>query len=166
MPSLPVYATQYLRYSCIVLLVISLIAASYNLTRRIHAENVSRAVDVVVDYQQLSSLAASQGISLDLALEKIKAAGATSVALPEETLISLKEQGKLIISGKIGWANIDQYLPAGWSADDPASSIITADATVRTQDYYRINARFTRRKICLPSLRVLSCVVNWNKSAC
>lgn len=125
-------STQFLRYCCLALIVIGLFAAAYNLTRRIHAESSSRAVDVVVDYQQLTALAASQGVSLDSALAQMKKSGATSVALSEETLQSLKDQGKLVFSGKIGWANIDQFLPDGWAADDPAFSIITSDSTVRT----------------------------------
>ena len=132
MPSSPLRRTDALRLTCVVLVFGSLLVAAFNLTRRVHAEYATRAVEIIVDYQQVEWLAAMQGVSVDTALARMKEAGATTIALPEETLFSLEQQGLLTIAGKIGWADAAQRLPEIWSPDDPVFTVITSNPNIRS----------------------------------
>lgn len=85
-------STRPLRIACLVVIILSLLAAGYALMQRIRAEQSSRAVDVVLDYQEVLDLATLEGTEPGKVLSALKAAGATGVAVTEETLDSLEEQ--------------------------------------------------------------------------
>lgn len=98
MASSSLRSTRILRIICLALIGLGLLGAGWNLYRRVHAERSARAVDVVVDYADLSALANAQGMPLNDALSRMRAAGATAVALPEETLLTLEAQGQVTLT--------------------------------------------------------------------
>ena len=88
-------STRTLRLICLSLIVLGLLGALWNLHHRIRAERSARAVDVVIDYADLTALANAQGVSIASALQAMRQAGATAVALPEETLATLEARGRI-----------------------------------------------------------------------
>ncbi len=64
-------------------------------SQRWNRERENRRVEIAVDFAELRSLAASQGVPIESVLRKFKAAGATSVAAQEETIAGL-EEAKLV----------------------------------------------------------------------
>jgi hypothetical protein len=95
--STAILSTHALRRVCLLLIVVSLLASAGALFLRIRAERSSRAVDVVLDYHELVGLAGLHGLQVEEVLSRMRAAGATAVALPEETLESLERQGRLAL---------------------------------------------------------------------
>jgi hypothetical protein len=83
------------RFDTILLLflLIGAVAASTVLFYRHRAEAQNRTVDLTVDYAQVVQLAAAAGVGLETALTELKAAGATSVALTEESVSDLVSAG-------------------------------------------------------------------------
>ena len=60
---------------------------------RFKTEQNNRRVEIALDIMEMRRLAASEGIPFTDILRKLKAAGATSVLLQEDTLDSLRELG-------------------------------------------------------------------------
>lgn len=91
-------STHFVRQCCYGLVAIGLLVAGYALKQRIHAEQSARAVEITIDYPEVELLAVRQGTSIDSVLQQLRTAGATAVALPEETLTSLQSDGKISVS--------------------------------------------------------------------
>jgi hypothetical protein len=130
-------STRGLRAACLALIILALLGAAYNLTRRIHAERSARGVELVVDYTEVAQLASQQGLPVTEALTSLKNSGATAVALPEETLKTLEDEGLLTIdagglaAGGNGYTRIlktDQHADA---TDAAEFTIVPADTTTR-----------------------------------
>jgi len=64
---------------------------------RFKAEQTNRRVEIALDIMEIRRLAASEGIPLTDTLRKLKAAGATSVLVQEDTLESLRDLGLIEI---------------------------------------------------------------------
>ncbi|MHB0935322.1 MAG: DUF5693 family protein [Armatimonadota bacterium] len=88
-------STRSLFIICLVLIALGLLAAVYGLKQRISAESSSKAVDIVMDYRELVGLAGMEGVPLETVLERVKGAGATAVALQEETIGDMENAGEL-----------------------------------------------------------------------
>ena len=135
MSSAPTASTGLLYRICLAFVAIGLLAAGYGLARRIHVERTSRAVDLVVEYPEVETLAETQGVPVETVLARMRAAGATAVALPEETLNTLEDEGLLSISDRIDHplAPIGKTTSA-WDPADPAFTVaFTANPDVRNQ---------------------------------
>ena len=76
------------------LLALSLAAPVWILARRHVAERSSRTVELIVDYSEVEQLAAALRIPPVEVLRRLKAAGATGVALQEETFADLLDSGQ------------------------------------------------------------------------
>ncbi len=127
MSSSPSVPSQGLRTICLLLILLGLFAAGVGLWQRIHAENASKAVDVVVDYNEMVALAGQQGMPLAQVLGAMKAHGATAVALQEETLDGLQDQGAVVLQADpSGYASSMTY-PAGWKPTDQIFAITASD---------------------------------------
>jgi len=98
---------------------VGLLAALFALHRRINAEHSSRAVDIVVDYNEMVNLAGVSGQTLDQVLTEMKTNGATAVGLPEETLSTLETQGEIQRLPRPGGNGLQPAtLPTGWNTGD------------------------------------------------
>src|SRR5215217_4023099 len=77
----------------ILLLIIGLLASLWTAGRRIIVERAARTVELTVDFEQLRQLALNVGVPLPTALDRLKAAGVTSIAVGEQTLGELETDG-------------------------------------------------------------------------
>lgn len=78
-----------------ILLVIGVLGAAWSLSYRYSAEHHNRAVEIAVDYNDVSELAGASGVSVSQALDKLKSAGVTSIAIQERTVGDLVAQGQV-----------------------------------------------------------------------
>ncbi len=112
--SSPIQSSRPLRAACLVLIVLGLLAAVYALALRVKAEASAHAVEIVVDYNEAVALTGAEGVPLTRVLKDFKAAGATAVALQEETLNTLEAQGEITFGARPAaqfssiWAPQDQ----------------------------------------------------------
>lgn len=67
--------------------------------QRWRVESRNRRVEVTLDYAELRGLAAAEGLPLADVLTQFRAAGATSVAIPEDTVGGLEEARRLTVIG-------------------------------------------------------------------
>lgn len=157
MPSAPTSSTRVLSRICLAFVIIGLLAAGYGLVRRIHAEQSSRAVDLVVEYTEVETLAETQGVPVETVLTRLRTAGATAVALPEETLNMLEDQGLLSISDRITQPMVPVSQSASaWDPSDPAFTIsFTANPEIRTQVLHGLQTVYPAQ-----NLRVYPSVAN------
>jgi len=88
-------STKYLKIICVFLIVIGVLASFISVFRRNQAENRSKIVSIVVDYDEVAAFAAMSGEDVDDILSKMKSEGnITHIALSEDT------PNTLILSGK------------------------------------------------------------------
>ncbi|HEX2951262.1 MAG TPA: DUF5693 family protein, partial [Armatimonadota bacterium] len=131
-------STRHLRTLCLALVIIGFLAALYGVARRVQAERSSRAVDVVIDYTEAQTLADTQGMPIDTVLAKLQQAGATAVALPEETIKTMAEEGQIALLPRDGWSvNADKSLrltPATATVStEPQFTIVTPNPDLHAQ---------------------------------
>lgn len=79
----------------VLLVALGLLAALLSLGMRYRTEARSRAVALVLDYNQLRALAGATGVSADEALKRFRAAGITQVAVTDRNLEELRTSGEL-----------------------------------------------------------------------
>jgi hypothetical protein len=77
----------------ILLLIVGLLCSLWTAARRVWVERAGRTVEIAVDLEQLRSLSASMGVSLPDALDQLRQAGVTSIAVGEQTLGELEMDG-------------------------------------------------------------------------
>ena len=76
---------------------IGLITALYAIAQRFRLEQRNRAVELAIDASDAQALADSEGLSFVDVLERFRKVGMTSVAVSEETLVNLRDAGKIVI---------------------------------------------------------------------
>jgi len=89
-------STRSLYLICLVVIALGLLAAAVALAGRIRAEASSKAVDIVIEYKEMVGLSGLEGVPLQTVLERMKGAGATAVALQEETIGDLGSIGQVV----------------------------------------------------------------------
>jgi Family of unknown function (DUF5693) len=80
--------------------VLTLAACLLSVNKRIQVENLNRNVLVATEMDNLQSLSAAQGITIDEALEKLKKVGLNGIVIPEETISELISDGKAHLNGQ------------------------------------------------------------------
>jgi len=90
------------------LLIISVLCAIGVLARRVSVEAGNRAVEIVVDYDEVARLAVAARTPCAEVLERLKNVGVTSVAVTSPTL------GELVSSGAIDALGANRYSVTGW----------------------------------------------------
>ncbi len=95
MPEKPEQSTSMLKSVLVLILILSTLATAFMLFKRINTERANINVDLVVDYNESLSLAGATGTPLVDVLKNMHDAGASAVALPEETLLTLESQGEI-----------------------------------------------------------------------
>lgn len=78
----------------ILLISLSLLAALYTIYQRISVENQYKNAEIILDYSEMDKMAADSDYDLGWWLNKFKEFGAQSVAVPEETINLLIEEGQ------------------------------------------------------------------------
>ena len=102
-------------------------------------ENRQLSTQITLDYEDTAAMADAYGITQQQLLADYKARGATSLAIYDQTLGTLRDNARIAISPREAAENI--YRKAGW-ADVPATYryVITSDdAALLDQIYGRIN---------------------------
>ncbi len=124
-----------------ILLVLGLVTALWLNYYRIKAEEAYKTVEVLVDYDELHSLAVAHDLPLATVADKFRAAGATGVLVRERTVQDLEENGVLVLSKGSELALQQSFNPqflAGFTPEkeqtyfllpeDSTSSVYTAEA--------------------------------------
>lgn len=106
-----------IRVVLIVLLALSGLTALMVAAQRWSVERKNRTVELVADYEEIVALATEEGCSVEEALRRLKAAGLTSVAIREETLTDLVDEGRAAV-----WKD-DASLP-GYEANQGGPSLL------------------------------------------
>lgn len=79
------------------LILIGVAAGVRSASFRWNREQDNRRVEIALDFAELRSLAASEGMSVSEVLNQFKAAGATSVAIQEDTIGGLEESRQIML---------------------------------------------------------------------
>ncbi len=91
----------------LVLLIIGLIASGLVAVQRVRVESRNRAVDLVIDYGEVAQIVAGTGKDPVTVLRELKKAGATGVAVTEDTIRSLVDSRSITPYGPHHFA-VDQ----------------------------------------------------------
>lgn len=79
---------------CVVAIVLGLCGAAPVLRERVAAESAGSGVELVIDYDEVVTLAGATGRAPDEVLEALKAGGVTGVGIPEDSIKSLIDTGR------------------------------------------------------------------------
>ena len=104
-----------------VLIILGLIACFVLLGQRMQVERANKAYDIVLDYTELKAMADQSDKDISWWLSFFKDQGIDKVALQEESVSTLMEQGKLPVCGKV----LDQLVSSDsdWKKDYPTPFI-------------------------------------------
>lgn len=97
------------RVVLIALLIVGLAASGFVAVQRYKTEARNRAVEIVVDWDEVQSIAAATGTSPVDVLKRFKGAGVTSVAVSEQTLSDAISNGQVTLEQN-GVCRIDESL--------------------------------------------------------
>lgn len=81
----------------VLLLIVGLAAACFVAGSRARLESRNKAVELVIDYDELQELAAASGVSTKEVALKFKKAGATSVAISEQTMADAIDAKSVVV---------------------------------------------------------------------
>ena len=108
------------RQILIALLIVGLVASAYVAVQRHRVESRNKAVEIVVDWDEVQQIATSAGMRPVEVLERFKRAGATSLAVTEQTVKDALQNGDAALDiTKAG--NQEVFFKAG--AGDPAATL-------------------------------------------
>jgi hypothetical protein len=142
-------AIHLLLRTCIVL---GLAAGLYAALQRYRVERLNRRVEIAVDLQEIKTLAAAARQPIRETLRHLKSVGVTSVAIPEDTLTTLEQQGEASIVRRgsvttltLSSASVLQRLREGLanrgyvSSPAPPSDSSESQTILRLEDANRAN---------------------------
>jgi hypothetical protein len=135
----------------VTLIVLGLLAAGFALVQRMRAERSSRAVDVVVDYSEVVALAGRQGMLPMAVLMRLREAGATAVALPEESLESLWSDGEVNITAHP--LPFGGKYPAGWLPSDQVFAVDVSNLLLINQVWDGLRRVYPENNLHADSMR-------------
>ncbi|MBM3471779.1 MAG: hypothetical protein FJX75_00735 [Armatimonadetes bacterium] len=87
--------TNHARYACLILLAIGAGAALVAAAARVRVESANRTVALILDYDQLRQLSTVGGLTTREVLTRLQKAGATHVAITEQTLRTAMQAGEV-----------------------------------------------------------------------
>lgn len=107
------------RVVIIALLIVGLAAAGFVAVQRYRTESKNRAVEIVVDWDEVQQIASATGTSPVDVLKRFKASGVTSVAVSEKTLSNSIADGDAFVSQSSvgGWEMSFGVVPGSAQAD-------------------------------------------------
>jgi len=122
----------------LIMMALSLIATGLLDVSRAKAERQARTVDIVLDYDEFYEMAGQSGMSFENWMSFFAAQGVRHVALNEETLKSLKSQGKAVSYATkldfVSESHWDRDLPETLASDLNSSQTDQYDLVVETSD--------------------------------
>lgn len=122
----------------LIMMALSLIATGLLDVSRVKAERQARTVDLVLDYDEFYEMARQSGESFESWMTFFEAQGVRHVALNEETLKSLKAQGKAISYATrlefVSESHWNLNLPEALTADLSSDQTDQFDLVVETSD--------------------------------
>lgn len=125
--------TKRIKIIAVAFIVISLLASIYLNYFRYQAEQAYKTVQILIDYDELYSLALSNGLSLEDLASRFRDVGVTGVIARERSLRELQQSGDIVLL-KGGEAALVQHLNSGLFAglaDNKGSTyIITKNKAV------------------------------------
>lgn len=83
----------------VALVIVGLVASGYVAVQRHRTESRNKAVEIVVDWDEVQQIAAATGTSPVYVLARFKRAGATSVAVAEQTFQDAINNGQITLDG-------------------------------------------------------------------
>ncbi len=101
----------------LILILITVIAATVTIAARINVERENKTYDVVLDYNEIAAMAEQSDHDVSWWLSQFKEMGINKVGLTEESIITLMEDTELDVTGEVMY-NIT--CKAGWREDYPA----------------------------------------------
>src|SRR5947199_3339510 len=110
----------------LLLVLLALVAIPIRLLERVRAENRNRAVELVLDYNQLRQLTAVTGHDLPRAMRDAKARGARGIAVTEQFLPELVSAGR---------ARVGEWTSRGAGAGTTTFTISEADLFARVREH-------------------------------
>ncbi len=137
------------------LLVVGLLAALVTLWLRRTTEGAARRVALVLDYPQVRALAVATGTTAADLLLEFRRAGATGVAISEQTLGDVEQSGELQVRLQVTGGNREARLrfadpvTAGRAADAVGRHVASASSTRPTDDCLSI-LRANGKRLYLP----------------
>ncbi len=126
------------RVAIVGLLVLGLLGSGYVAVQRYRTESRNKAVELVVDWDEVQQMAAASGAAPVDVLKRLKSAGVTSIAVSQQTVKDLIDNGELRTNGPFdsrsftgpGFHYLQSILPAGTVRPDPR--MYAADMYVST----------------------------------
>ena len=106
-----------MREQGLILILITVIAATVTIAARINVERENKTYDVVLDYNEIAAMAEQSDHDVSWWLSQFKKMGINKVGLTEESIITLMEDTELDVTGEVMY-NIT--CKAGWREDYPA----------------------------------------------
>jgi hypothetical protein len=88
---------KYLKMVAVLLLLIGIGTSLVLDFYRVKAEQRNNTVEILVDYDELHTLAVAQHVPLQTVAQRFRAAGATGVVIRERSVEELKDSGKLVM---------------------------------------------------------------------
>lgn len=141
MPSKPDQSTTVLKYVLLVIILLGTLATAYMLNKRIATERSNIFVDLVIDYNESQALAGTAGLSLEEVLKNMHQAGASAVALQEETMLTLEAQGELSFGTKL----------PGEKATEQEFTVTTVSAETADFIYAGLKRVYQEKNVTLPT---------------
>jgi len=91
------FQDKYLKAVAVFMIILGVVTASFFNYHRIKGEQAYTAVEILVDYDELQTLATAHHLPLGEVAAKFREAGATGVVVRERTVQDLKESGELVL---------------------------------------------------------------------
>lgn len=123
----------------LILIIVGLLASLWVAVGRVKVERANRTVDIVIDGNDLRDLGAAWGAPLAQALQRFRKAGASSIAVGEDTFGAMSQSGKILV--------------AATTTDEQSTRIAFTLWPADTSAYQQIYANLKAK--CPPSIRIL-----------
>lgn len=85
------------RRCLVIITVLGLLVAGFQVALRFMAEQRNTVVEIVADYVDFSEIALEMGMELNEMANKLISSGVTSIAISEESLLDMKNDGKILM---------------------------------------------------------------------
>ncbi|MBC8135834.1 MAG: hypothetical protein H8F28_08120 [Fibrella sp.] len=140
-PNSPRRIANPLRFVLWLLVLVGVVAGVRSASHRWNREMDNRRVEIALDFAELRSLAASEGVPIAELLKQFKAAGANSVAIQEDTMGGLEEARQIIVISALSDTQETLFIDTKFGL--PAGSETPGGFSGRIINALREKTRFT-----------------------
>ena len=89
------------------IIIVGFLVSGVQITRRILAEQRNTNVELVADLEDFKNLATEMNVSIEEVANKLISAGTTSIAISEETLSDMNNDGRILMYPAVNLKHID-----------------------------------------------------------